>query len=346
MREKIGALAPVWRAASRLHDPRSQAIYPPGVANGHEERVRPRPATLAAFLAMVAMAGGNAVAIRYISCAECELEPFWSAAMRFLLAAGIFVAIALALRVRVPRGRALSGALLYGVLQFGGGFGFVYWGFVRAPAGLGQVLLACVPLLTFGFALAQRQERFRWEGLVGATVAVSGIAAVFGSGIGAGVPLTSMLAILAGAVCWSEALIAVKGFPPVHPAAMNAIGMLVGSAILFALSVIQDEARVLPVGSSTLAAQAYLVLAGSIGVFWLYVFVLSRWTASAASYQLVLIPLVTVAVSAWLLDERITWTFAAGSVLVLIGVYVGVLRRPAHRAPLSTTMAPAASRRG
>ena len=266
--------------------------------------------------------------------------------MRFLLAGGIFVSIALALRVGTPRGRALTGAVLYGVLQFGGGFGFVYWGFVRSPAGLGQVLLACVPLLTFGFALAQRQERFRWEGLVGATVAVSGIAVVFGSGIDAGVPLSSMLAILAGAVCWSEALIVVKGFPPVHPAAMNAIGMLVGSAILFALSVIQDEARVLPVNGSTMAAQAYLVIAGSIGVFWLYVFVLSRWTASAASYQLVLIPLVTVAVSAWLLEERITWAFAAGSILVLVGVYVGALRRPARRAPVSTTVAPAASRRG
>jgi len=27
-------------------------------------------------------------------------------------------------------------------------------------------------------------------------------------------------------------------------------------------------------------------------------------------------------------DERITWAFAGGSVLVLIGVYVGALRRP------------------
>jgi hypothetical protein len=29
-------------------------------------------------------------------------------------------------------------------------------------------------------------------------------------------------------------------------------------------------------------------------------------------------------------DERITWAFAAGSVLVLIGVYVGALRRPSE----------------
>jgi drug/metabolite transporter (DMT)-like permease len=62
----------------------------------------------------------------------------------------------------------------------------------------------------------------------------------------AGVPPTSMLAIVAGAVCWAEALIVVRGFPPTHPAAMNAIGMGVGTAILLALTVIFDEAYIIP----------------------------------------------------------------------------------------------------
>ncbi len=274
------------------------------------------------------IAGGNAVAIRYTSCATCELDPFWGAATRFLLASMVFVLVARSIRAGMPRGRALVGAVLYGALQFGAGFGLIYWGLVRAPAGLGQVLLACVPLLTFVLALVQRQERFRRDGLVGAALAVGGIAAVFSSGIDAGVPLTSMLAIVAGAVCWAEALIVVKGFPPVHPAAMNAIAMGVGTAVLLALTVIFDEAYVIPEPGSTWGALAYLVIAGSVGVFWLYILVLRGWTASAASYQLVLIPLVTVVLSAWLQDERITWGFAAGSVLVLVGVYFGALRRP------------------
>ena len=99
-------------------------------------------ATLAAFLALALIAGGNAPAIREVSCESCELDPFWSAAMRFALASALFAAIACALRAGMPHGRALVGAALYGVLQFGVGFGLVYWGFVRAPAGLGQVLLA------------------------------------------------------------------------------------------------------------------------------------------------------------------------------------------------------------
>jgi drug/metabolite transporter (DMT)-like permease len=303
-------------------------MLPPMPDRGDTRGTRDR-ATLTAFVLLVTVAGGNAVAIRESSCDSCELDPFWAAAMRLLLAAVILAVVALGLRVGMPHGRALLGAVLFGTLQFGAGIGLVYWGFVRAPAGIGQVLLACVPLFTFGLALAHHQERFRWEGLVGASLAAVGIAVIFNTGIDTGVPLSAMLAILAAAICWAEALIVVKSFPPVHPAAMNAIAMGVGTAILFTLSAIVDEAHVIPEDRSTWLAVTYLVTAGSIGVFWLYVFVLRGWTASAASYQMVLIPLVTVVLSAWLQDEPITWAFAAGSILVLAGVYFGALRRRA-----------------
>ena len=246
--------------------------------------------------------------------------------MRFLLAGAIFALIACAMSERAPRGRALLGTALFGILQFGAGFGLVYWGLARAPAGLAQVLLASVPLLTFGLAIVHRQERFRWGGAVGAALAVGGAAVVFSSGLDADVPLTSMLAVLAGGLCWAEALVVVKGFPPVHPAAMNAVAMTIGGVVLLALAVITDEAFALPASGSTLAAQAYLVLPGSIGVFWLYVLVVRGWTASAASYQMVLVPLVTVGLSAWLQEERITLFFMVGAILVLAGVYVGALR--------------------
>ncbi len=286
------------------------------------------PGTLAAFLALVAIAGGNAPAIRYISCESCELDPFWGAAMRFGLASLLFAVVAVLMRVERPRGDASLSAVLYGVLQFGAGFGLVYWGFVRAPAGLGQVLIASVPLLTLGLALAHRQERFRSDGLVGAVLAVGGIAIVFSNALDVGVPGTSMLAILGGSVCWAESLVLVKRFSPVHPAAMNAIGMGIGAAVLLILTVVFDESYVSPSSASTVWAQAYLVIAGSLGVFWLHIVVLKRWSASAASYELVLIPLATVPVSAWLHGEEITAAFAAGSVLVLVGVYIGALRRP------------------
>ncbi|HZJ49316.1 MAG TPA: DMT family transporter [Actinomycetota bacterium] len=276
---------------------------------------------------MVVTTGGNVVAIKYVLL-EPDIDPLWAAASRFLLAALIFTIIARALRVRFPRGRALVGSVLYGGLTFGGFFGFVYWGLQEAPAGLAGVFLATVPLLTFLLALAQGQELFRWTGLVGAALVVGGTGVILRGGIEEGVPITSLLAIVAGAACAAEGAIVVKGTPATHPAAMNAVGMAVGSMFLFLLMPVFDESYVIPSDASTWWAQAYLVIVGSVGVFALYLYVLGKWSASAASYEFVLVPLVGIVLSAWLLDEAITSVFAAGSIVILVGVYLGALRRP------------------
>lgn len=286
----------------------------------------PDRSTLAAFALFVTLAGGNVIAVRSVSCEACELDPFWAAATRFLLASLILAAVALALRAGMPRGRALLGAVLYGFLGFGAAFAFAYWGLQRVSAGLGAVFLATVPLLTFAFALAHRQERFRWDGLIGGVFAVAGMAVIFREGLGAGVPFASLLSLLAAAACFAETGVVVKAFPSVHPASMNAIGLGVGGLMLLALTILYGEAHVVPELAKTWVAQGYLVVLGSVVTFMLYVYVLRRWTASAVSYEGVLIPLVAILLASWLQDEEITWGFAAGSVLVLIGVYVGALR--------------------
>jgi drug/metabolite transporter (DMT)-like permease len=292
-----------------------------------ESRAATDWATFAAFLGMVVTTGGNVVAIKYVL-SEPDLDPLWAAASRFLVAAALFAVITAILRAPLPRGRALVGAALYGSLTFGAFFGFVYWGLQDAPAGLAGVFLATVPLITYLMALAGGQERFRWDSLVGAALVVGGTAVIFRGGVEEGVSVISLLSIVAGAACAAGGAIVVKAYPPVHPAAMNAVGMAVGTIVLFVLMPFFDEAFVLPQESATWWAQAYLVIIGSLVVFALYLFVLSRWTASAASYEFVLVPLVGIVLSAWLLNEPITVAFAVGSVLVLAGVYLGGLRRP------------------
>jgi drug/metabolite transporter (DMT)-like permease len=298
------------------------------MTEAEEQTTGPDRTTLAAFVAFVSLAGGNVIAVRSVSCEDCELDPFWAAASRFLLASLILAAIALVVRGGMPRGRALLGAMLYGVLGFGAAFAFAYWGLQRVSAGLGAVFLATVPLLTFGFALLHRQERFRWDGLIGGVFAVAGMAVIFREGLAAGVPFASLLSLFVAAVCFAETGIVVKAFPRVHPVSMNAIGLGVGGLMLLVLAMLYGESLAVPELAKTWFAQVYLVIFGSVLAFTLYVFVLRRWTASAVSYEGVLIPIVAILLASWLQDDEITWTFAAGSVLVLIGVYVGALRRP------------------
>jgi drug/metabolite transporter (DMT)-like permease len=69
-----------------------------------------------------------------------------------------------------------------------------------------------------------------------------------------------------------------------------------------------------------------MVVLGSGPVFVLYLVVVRLWSASRAAYTFVLIPIVTVLLSAWLDDEPIGLGLVLGGSLVLAGVYIGALR--------------------
>jgi drug/metabolite transporter (DMT)-like permease len=278
---------------------------------------------LASFLASALLAGGNGVSIRF---SNRELTPLWGAGLRFALAAALLLAVMAVRRLAFPHGRALTGALLYGTLNFGAAFALAYYALVRLHAGLGQTLLALVPLATLLLAVAQHQERLRAAAVAGTFLALAGVAVISQGSVGASVPLASLLAAVASAVCIAQAAVLVRRFPPVHPVTMNAVGMTTGAALLMAGSALAGEPHPLPQRATTWAAVAYLVVAGSVVVFVLYLVVLHHWAASRAAYGFVLIPFVTVLLSAWLDNEPLNLGLLVGGLLVLAGVYVGALR--------------------
>ena len=279
---------------------------------------------LAAFGALVLLAGGNGVAIRF---SNRELAPLWGAALRFMLAAVLLFALIALLRLALPRGRALAGALLYGVFQFSGAFGLFYYALVQVHAGLGQTILALVPLATLLLAVVQRQENLSSRAVAGTLIGLAGVGLVSSDPLRGSVPVVSLFAILGSVLCFAQAAVVVRRFPPVHPVVMNAVGMLAGATILVGASALANEPFVLPERVATWAALAYVVTAGSIAVFLLLVFIIQRWTASRASYVMVVIPIVGVLLSAWLDDEPMRVGLIFGGLLVMFGVYVGALRR-------------------
>jgi drug/metabolite transporter (DMT)-like permease len=140
------------------------------------------------------------------------------------------------------------------------------------------------------------------------------------------VPLLSLLAMVGGALCFAQAAIVVRHFPPVHPVMMNAIGMTTGAVLLIAGSLLAGEPMEIPDRVATWIAIGYLVLVGSVVVFVLYLVVLRYWSASRTAYGFVLTPIVTVLLSAWLDDEPIGLGLVLGGLLILAGVYIGALR--------------------
>jgi drug/metabolite transporter (DMT)-like permease len=301
------------------------------VGDASEGQVTLDAATLTAFAVMVVGIAGNVVGVKYVL---RDMQPMWAAASRFVIATAIFIVIARVSRSRFPQGRALAGAILYGVLTFGGFFIFAYLGLRDAPAGVAGVLLATVPILTFVLAIAHREEVFRWDGLLGALIVVAGTAVIFAGGLDEGIPVLALLAIIAAATCAAEGALVVKIFPRVEPSMRNAIGMGVGSLMLLVMVPVLGESPAAPSSTGAWLGQAYLIVFGSVAVFALYLFILGRWTASAVSYEFVLMPVVAILLAAWILDEPVTSTFAAGAALIIIGVYLGVVRPARARVPV------------
>lgn len=289
-----------------------------------QRNVRPERATLLAFSGVVLFGGVNAIGVRQT---VLELAPFWGATIRFALAGLIMLAIVVATRRTLPRGRSLGGAVLYGAVGFAASYGFAYAGLRETPAGTAQVLIALTPLLTFGLAIVQGQETFRLQGLLGALIALAGVAFVFADQVSANVPVLSLVLILLGTVCIAETGVIVKWIPRSDPFGTNAVAMLTGAAILVVLSLVAGEGWALPTQTATWAAIGYLVVFGSVVMFALYLFTLERWTASAVSYLTLLLPLVTVSLAAALTGERVSPAFVIGGLVILAGVYVGAFLR-------------------
>jgi len=291
---------------------------------------REQRVALVSFVVGSVLAGGNAVAVRF---SNRELDPLWGAGFRFALAAALGLAIMAVMRLALPRGRALLGAMVYGALNFAGAFALAYYALLRLHAGFGQTLLALVPLATLLVAVAWRQERLRLSGVVGSLLALAGVAVMSGASVQE-VHVPSVVASVGAALCFAQAAVLVRRLPRMHPVAMNAVGMATGAVLLILGALVAGETIELPQRAATWLSIAYVVPIGSIVVFLLYLVVLRYWHASRAAYEFVLIPFVTVALSAWLDDEPIGLGLVLGGLLVLAGVYVGALRPAVEREPV------------
>jgi drug/metabolite transporter (DMT)-like permease len=292
--------------------------------------------TVIAFVLFVLMAGGNAVAVRF---SDLELPPFWGAAARFGAAALIFWAVVLVRRIPLPRGRALIGSVLYGATGVGVSFAFVYWALAHVPAGMGSIFLAFVPLATVLLAAAHGLEALTWRRVLGALVAVGGIGLIVSGGLSRGLAVPVLLALLAIPLAMAEGAVVVKLFPHGNPMATNAVALSVGALMLAGLSVLTGETWSLPARPQTWAAFAYLVVIGSVVVFYLWLVLLDRWPATRTAYGFVLMPMVSITASVLLTGEVISASFVAGAAVALLGVWLGAMsdtsRPPARpRAPL------------
>lgn len=278
---------------------------------------------LGAFVGAVVVGGSNFVGVRF---SNRELDPLWGAGLRFGLAAAVFGVLCAALRLPLPRGRALGLVVLYGLLGFAVTYGCLYWALQDVPAGIGAVVMAVGPLLVLLLAVAHGMERFSVRALAGALVALVGSIVIFFQPSELAFGWVSLVVLLVGALSASESVVISKRAGRLHPVAMNFVAMTAGAAALLVASVVAGERLALPAEGETQLALLYLVFA-TVALFLCVLVVVQRWAASSTAYIFVLMPIVAVILGSVIADEPITLTTVLGGAIVAAGVYLGALAR-------------------
>ncbi len=162
------------------------------------------------------------------------------------------------------------------------------------------------------------------QALIGGLIAFTGLAIAVRAQPGSSDLLPGILALLLGALISAEGNIIFKIYTVnSNPVIINALSLFSAAVFVGVVSFFAHETWNLPSTSTGWMALAYLVVFGSVVMFYLFVYVLSKWTASAASYSILFFPLVATSLAAWLAKEMVTVPFILGGVLVLVGVWVG-----------------------
>jgi len=204
--------------------------------------------TFVAFIIVVLFLGVNFVAVKF---SNQELQPFWGASLRFIIASVLLVGIARIRNIALPKGSALMGAGLFGLFAFAINFGFLYWALTRVSAGMASVMFASIPLITLLIASMIGMERITWRGILGAVIVIGGISLVFVEQLKFDIPFLYLATVLIAVVSAALSGIVVKYFPRSQPIATNAIDMSVAAIILLVLSIVSGEHLGLPTLTTT-----------------------------------------------------------------------------------------------
>ncbi len=288
----------------------------------------PRHVALAVIVAVVW--GVNFVVI------DVGLEtfpPLLFAALRFALV--LVPAVFLLPRPRVPL-RWLAGV---GLFTLAGQFALVFSSLEAGmPAGLASLVLQLQAVFTIGFGVLLLGERPALRVLVGAAIALAGMA-VIGAGRGGHVPLTALALCVGAAASWGMGNVCTR-----RAQAANALALTVWAS-LFALPVLVVASLVLEgpgaIGEAArgidlagVGALLYVVVGSTLFGFGVWGRLLREHPVNVVAPFTLLVPPVGIA-SAWLLlGERPNVAELLGAVVVLAGLAMttGLLRTRGMRA--------------
>lgn len=244
---------------------------------------------------------------------------FGLTSLRLIVAATVLLVLAPFLRVRLPQRRDLPAIVGCAVLGMFGYQLLLNWGEVSVPAGTSSVIASGAPIVSAAIAILFFGERPSRVRIIGAGVAIAGIAAVCAAESGLSLS-ASVLIVVAAMFCYGAY------HPLVRPLLSRYTGVEVATYCLVAAAVLSLPLfwialpTLATAGAAAWLAVIYLGLVPTALAFVLWGYALARLPLTTSTSLLFLVPAVAIALAFVLLHEVPRPGEVGGGIIVLLGV--------------------------
>ncbi|HXV56787.1 MAG TPA: EamA family transporter [Gaiellaceae bacterium] len=253
-----------------------------------------------------------------------DLPPLLSMAIRHLLAGALLLAWALPRGDRegdrIGRPQIVAG-FVFGGLLFLASHGSLAWAQQTVPAGVAALLVGSIPIwmaLLDRVVFGRRLSPSAYLGFALGFVGLAFLVDPFGAGH---VDRLGAVVIILGALTWSAGSLYSRGAPlPRRPLVSAGLGSICGGILLVVVSTVTGELGDAVWTFDSLAALAYLIVAGSLVGFTAYVWLLRAAPTSLVATYAYVNPIVAVLLGWALLGEEITFQMLGAGAAIVVSV--------------------------
>lgn len=261
--------------------------------------------------------------------ALAELHPLVAAAGRFVIAALVMLAVAVARRERVPLLRHARAYLPLGLVGIAGFNVFFFFGLQATSPVNGALIQATNPLVTALLAALFLGERPSRRQMLAFPVALAGVGVVL---LGGGTTLALAPGdglIMAANLCWAGYNVMVRRMMPAESGVANTTALMVVGATFLCLAAWAMDAPVALPGPAAAGAVLTMGIFGTVLSYLFYNAALARLGAGKTALFLNLVPIVAMVIAA-LTGTPPTLLQMAGGLVTIGAVTVAMLpsRRP------------------
>ncbi|WP_407061254.1 DMT family transporter [Achromobacter ruhlandii] len=269
----------------------------------------------------------SAFAAAKIAVRDCP--PLTLLTIRFLIAGALMLGVAAASgRWSRPSARDLAALVLLGVLNNGAYLGLSWSGMTTVSSAFRAVLISTNPLLIGVLAGPVLGERLGWRKMLGLCLGLAGVALVLRSRLsGMQEDLHGTLLVTGGLVALVAGTLLYKRLKPSTGLWMaTGIQSLAGAVALMPVALLHESIGDARMTVSLFWSMAYMIVAVSIGGYYLWFMILGRASATAASALHFLMPPLGLLFGWVVLRESVSWLDLLGIVPIAFGIWLATRR--------------------